>query len=579
VPFGHFTALLGLRIINAFLLRTFYVPDEHWQSLEVAHRAVFGYGYLTWEWEKRIRGFLHPLLFFLPYSFLRYLRLDSRSAVIAGPKIVQACLAAIGDFFFFRFAKRVVGVDAAKWASFAYLTNYFALFSLPRTLSNSLETIISVIALSYFPFPDDHHDDEHGRKGQTDGPKNEKLKENQDILKHLSIAALSVVVRPTAVITWIPLWLPFLLSKNINRDEKLKFCTQLVLVALVAILASTALDSLYYGQFTFVPWEFVKWNVFEGVASFYGSHPFHWYFTQGFPVILGPHLLPFLFALRLVWQQRFSSPVDQSFRYREMQKKKEQRQKTLQAKPTWAEGNANETDVSESRNDFLITTMTFCIIFIYSFLGHKEFRFIFTTLPLAMCLVGKYYASLESDPTSGVRLKKAVMIGIVTLVNFPIFIYLAMYHQRGNLDVFHHLGDRLDDMDPKKRTGLFILFLLPCHQHPYYSHLHHDLPMRFLHCEPWFAAPSNLNGASSSHPSPETYIDEADQFFSQPEIWLKDFLSKGLLPSHVIVSRKTDFFIERMLKNMSFSRTREFFHSHLEMDSRMGTELLLYERT
>ncbi|KAJ6296068.1 hypothetical protein OIU78_023996 [Salix suchowensis] len=26
--------------------------DEHWQALEVAHRIVFGYGHLTWEWRK-----------------------------------------------------------------------------------------------------------------------------------------------------------------------------------------------------------------------------------------------------------------------------------------------------------------------------------------------------------------------------------------------------------------------------------------------------------------------------------------------------------------------------------------------
>ena len=55
----------------------------------MAHRLVYGYGHLTWEWEKRIRGFFHPLLFTFPFAFLRLFGLDSPNAVIAAPKILQ----------------------------------------------------------------------------------------------------------------------------------------------------------------------------------------------------------------------------------------------------------------------------------------------------------------------------------------------------------------------------------------------------------------------------------------------------------------------------------------------------------
>jgi GPI mannosyltransferase 3 len=37
-----FVPCLLLRAVNALLLRTFFNPDEYWQSLEVAHHAVFG---------------------------------------------------------------------------------------------------------------------------------------------------------------------------------------------------------------------------------------------------------------------------------------------------------------------------------------------------------------------------------------------------------------------------------------------------------------------------------------------------------------------------------------------------------
>ena len=35
--------LVAFRLINAALCRTWFVADEYWQSLEVAHRMVFGY--------------------------------------------------------------------------------------------------------------------------------------------------------------------------------------------------------------------------------------------------------------------------------------------------------------------------------------------------------------------------------------------------------------------------------------------------------------------------------------------------------------------------------------------------------
>jgi hypothetical protein len=44
-------------------IRTFFQPDEYYQSLEPAWKAVFGYGELTWEWKEGIRGFLYPTIF------------------------------------------------------------------------------------------------------------------------------------------------------------------------------------------------------------------------------------------------------------------------------------------------------------------------------------------------------------------------------------------------------------------------------------------------------------------------------------------------------------------------------------
>jgi phosphatidylinositol glycan class B len=78
-------ALCAFRSLNTLLCRTFFQPDEYWQTLEVAHQLVFGYGYLTWEWRLEpgpIRSPLVPLFYSLPYWLLDSLRLDHTEALV-----------------------------------------------------------------------------------------------------------------------------------------------------------------------------------------------------------------------------------------------------------------------------------------------------------------------------------------------------------------------------------------------------------------------------------------------------------------------------------------------------------------
>jgi len=80
----EFLALVLLRILNGFAVQTAFDPDEYWQGPEVAHALVFGYGHLTWEWldPAFIRGFLHPLVFAIPFKVLHLLQLDLPNVVV-----------------------------------------------------------------------------------------------------------------------------------------------------------------------------------------------------------------------------------------------------------------------------------------------------------------------------------------------------------------------------------------------------------------------------------------------------------------------------------------------------------------
>lgn len=73
----YFLIFLTVRILSVFLIQTWYVPDEYWQSLEVAHNLVFGYGYNTWEWITGLRSYIHPFFIALLYKILYLLNLDT----------------------------------------------------------------------------------------------------------------------------------------------------------------------------------------------------------------------------------------------------------------------------------------------------------------------------------------------------------------------------------------------------------------------------------------------------------------------------------------------------------------------
>ncbi|KAJ8568702.1 hypothetical protein K7X08_028235 [Anisodus acutangulus] len=127
------------------------VLDEHWQVLEVAHQISFGYGHLTWEWEKGIRSCLHPMIFAALYKVLAFFHLDKPWFMIRIPRLLQSVFSAFGDLYLFKLSQEIFGDRVAKFTLFSQLTNWFMFFCITRTLSNSLETVLTIVSLYYWP--------------------------------------------------------------------------------------------------------------------------------------------------------------------------------------------------------------------------------------------------------------------------------------------------------------------------------------------------------------------------------------------------------------------------------------------
>lgn len=475
--------VVAFRLVNCFLVQSSFVPDEYWQSLEVSHHMVFNYGYLTWEWKEGIRGYSYPLLFAVVYKILYWMNYDSVHLLIWCPRILLTFLAAFADVKFFYLMRNLENNDTAKWMLFCHLSSWFTWYCCTRTLTNSMEMMLSILALCYFPLP--------GSKSQSSG-------------KYLTLVALAVLVRPTALIVWFPL----IIYHFWQEDHKLKLITHYYApIGILAIVISTIIDCIFYGKWTFVQFNFMKLNIFHGVADFYGSHPWHWYFSQGFPVVIGPHLPLFLHGCTL------------GFR----------RYKTLLFAIVWT-------------------------LSVYSLLPHKEFRFIYPVLPFCMIFCGISLANLKTW--------RRTTVAILVVFNLLPALYTGLIHQRGTLDVMGHLQG-LCDVNSSSSLKPDVLFLMPCHSTPYYSHLHCPIQMRFLECPP------NLG---------EGYVDEAAIFYDDPLLWLKkSFPYKSSLPTHLVLFDVLEKDISAFVRSNNFVRTAEIFHTHVP-EGRVGGRIFIYER-
>uniref|UniRef100_A0A336MML2 Mannosyltransferase n=1 Tax=Culicoides sonorensis TaxID=179676 RepID=A0A336MML2_CULSO len=487
-----FLLFLLVRLASVFLVQTSFVPDEYWQSLEVGHKLVFGQGFLTWEWTRGVRSYLYPLLVAGIYKILALLQLDQVELLLLLPRVAQALLSAYSDYRFYKWT------DKSKWGAFVLCTSWFWFYTGSRTLSNTMEASLTVIALSYFPW--------------------RKREESTVFLWFVFIATF---IRPTAIIPWIPLCFHHIKKSNYSAFELL--FKRYLPIKLVVGAALVALDTYFYDKLIITPYEFFKVNVVEGIGEFYGKHPWYWYLNVGLPTILGITFVPFLFS------------VIQTLR---------------------------NYQAYEQR--LVLLTSVAVTLSVYSVLPHKEFRFLLQILPICLYLASDFLSRWSRKASVLVLYVVAITLLVGNLVPAG---YLSYVHQRGTLDVMPVLRRLSSEYKEETGQNAKVLFLMPCHSTPGYSHLHGNATLRFLKCEPNFNHEQN-------------YLDEADQFYKDPSKWIRSHIPvhpPSSLPSHLVLF---DVLAPRISDFLStYEPVETVFHAdYVSGDNRIGKNVVVYER-
>ncbi|GEQ67276.1 hypothetical protein JCM33374_g940 [Metschnikowia sp. JCM 33374] len=273
------------RVVNAFSIRTFFQPDEYFQALEPAHKLVYGYGYLTWEWQEALRSSLHPLLYACAYKLFNLFTSESMAVAVA-PKITGALIATAGDLCVYKFARKYwQNPRVAKVALLLSLLSSWNWYVSTRSFSNNLEMVLTAAGLAYWPW---HH---------------YKL---MPLLISCTFGFLSCIVRPTNAILWGYL-ATLLVARNFRKVSRIAslFMSVTVLLAVLLLLSSLA-DRLFYRRWTFPIYNFLEFNVVRNLSIFYGSAPWHFYLFQALPLMLMGYAPAFVIAL---WKNRTSPLV------------------------------------------------------------------------------------------------------------------------------------------------------------------------------------------------------------------------------------------------------------------------------
>lgn len=354
-------------------------------------------------------------------------------------------------------------------------------------------------------------------------------------------------------VLWLLLGAYHLLFSLPSWSSRLRLLWREVLpIALLTLTASVAADAIFYNRhltwselllrvqtnprsLPIVSLNFLRLNSGSDLAALYGTHPWHWYFSEGLPTNLGPMTPFFLWALVRFLREAIAPAGPAGVPSRAEDAKEA------------AEAEEGVAPARQSRRSLLLLLATLAwSMATFSCNAHKEFRFILPVTPVAFLLVGRWMAGLErgttdaslppsptgasaiqseqgAEPESettpaadGMRLRRKgadrslpptaaaaaalaaassqssrrplrLVVAFLLVTNVLMGGYLTFVHQSGPARVFALLREvhaKWVDQRPcahpdfascsqsQPLQALRVHFLLNCHSMPFYSHMH-----------------------------------------------------------------------------------------------------------
>ena len=248
--------LLSILLITACFSVGFHRGDEHYQLLEFAN-YILGFSFddqLCWEFAAQIRPSLQPYFAALVIKISMFFGVES-------PFVWATVMRLITAVFSFYVIKRLIDYTHQEYKLnqlllyVAYGTLWFFIYVSVRFSSETWSALFIVLAFLEWDRSD---------------------KKDSMFLCIMAgvFAGLSFQMRyQTAIMSLgFLVWLVFVKKSNF------KSIAELLLGFLIVLVLSTSLDTVFYGEFVFAPYNYFSVNLMEDKVSSFGVSPWYHYF-------------------------------------------------------------------------------------------------------------------------------------------------------------------------------------------------------------------------------------------------------------------------------------------------------------
>lgn len=362
-------------------------------------------------------------------------------------------------------------------------------------------------------------------------------------------------------------------SKTSSLDYFI-FAREAILCGATVLAISAGSDYYYFGEWTFPPYQLLHFNISQDLAVFYGRNDWHYYLSQGLPLLLTTYIP---FGLLALFQ-------------------------------------ATSLPTSDIR--FLLTTTIFTTLATLSLISHKEVRFIYPLLPLLHVLAAPTitdffyttttktthpppFPSTPVNETITIVHRKSLLFTLL-LLNVGIAGYTGIYHQSGVISVTRFLRTEYEKLALDGRgtpmsspeAGVYdhipkytnyddsetlVGFLMPCHSTPWRSQLvYPGLKAWALTCEP----PIHLAAHTEDR---EAYRDEADRFYDDQVGFLRREMNtrERPWPRYIAgfegIGPALKEYYETEMKGFVVREKWRTFNSHWHDDERRTGDVVIWE--
>lgn len=283
--------LLGVALVvhvaMAFIAVNPWHPDEQFQILEFAwvRAGLAPAGGLPWEFAAHIRSALQPTLAVALLKVLRGLGVTSPYPWAFLLRLLTVAAAFVVMLQVIAHAARILGPRGRRVVWLTSLFLWFVPFLHFRFTSENLGGLALTAAIPFL----------EGLEGE--GPS----RDGHDAVAGV-LLGLSFLFRFQMALAFVPL----LLWLGLHRPRGWRRAVRIALIIVGVVAVGALVDRWFYGAWVLTPWNYVRVNILEGVATTFGTAPWYAYFVQ-FPLWAAPPLgvaLLLLVVVAVSWRPR-----------------------------------------------------------------------------------------------------------------------------------------------------------------------------------------------------------------------------------------------------------------------------------